>query len=147
MIANPAVQWHASFWTAPFSLEQHCTRRNCNGALLTPCSSQAAAGNEDDVKEPLTALDRAVACIILERTIERNLVLVAGAKARLEKQQQQQSQQAASKQAGQAGAGEGRAGSKRKGAGQPGQQEEEKERERAARPEDLVRLFDTLLQV
>ena len=108
---------------------------------------QAAAGNEDDVKEPLTALDRAVACIILDRTIERNLVLVAGAKARLEKQQQQQSQQGAGKQAGQAGAREGQAGSKRKAAGQPGQQDEEREKERAARPEDLVRLYDTLLQV
>lgn len=42
----------------------------------------------EDVREELTLLDMAVSSILLQRTIERNLVLVAGAKARLARQQQ-----------------------------------------------------------
>nr|XP_024397376.1 signal recognition particle subunit SRP68-like isoform X2 [Physcomitrium patens] len=46
------------------------------------------AVSTEDVKEELTLLDKAVSSILLQRTIDRNLVLVAGAKARLTKQQQ-----------------------------------------------------------
>ncbi|CAI5989823.1 unnamed protein product [Closterium sp. NIES-64] len=101
-----------------------------------------AAGGAEDVKEQLAALERAVSCLVLQRTIDRNLLLVAGAKARLERQQQQQGgaqggQQGQGKGAG--GGGEGKKGKREKG-------REEKEREKPARPEDLIRLYDTLLQ-
>lgn len=68
----------------------------------------------EDVKEELISLDKAVSSILLQRTIERNLVLVAGAKARLTRQQQ-------------------------------GLREERGEK--PAKPEDLVRLYDILIQV
>lgn len=68
----------------------------------------------EDVKEELTLLDKAVSSILLQRTIERNLVLVTGAKARLARQQQ-------------------------------GLREEKGEK--PAKPEDLVRLYDILIQV
>ncbi|CAI5987420.1 unnamed protein product [Closterium sp. NIES-65] len=103
---------------------------------------KVAAGGAEDVKEQLAALERAVSCLVLQRTIDRNLLLVAGAKARLERQQQQQGgaqggQQGQGKGAG--GGGEGKKGKREKG-------REEKEREKPARPEDLIRLYDTLLQ-
>ncbi|CAI5478412.1 unnamed protein product [Closterium sp. Yama58-4] len=92
-----------------------------------------AAGGAEDVKEQLAALERAVSCLVLQRTMDRNLLLVAGAKARLERQQQQQG----GAQGGQQG--QGKKGKREKG-------REEKEREKPARPEDLIRLYDTLLQ-
>ncbi|CAI7777671.1 unnamed protein product [Closterium sp. NIES-53] len=102
-----------------------------------------AAGGAEDVKEQLAALDRAVSCLVLQRTIDRNLLLVAGAKARLDRQQQQQQGGAQGGQQGQGkgagGGGEGKKGKREKG-------REEKEREKPARPEDLIRLYDTLLQ-
>ena len=68
----------------------------------------------EDVKVELILLDKAVSSILLQRTIERNLVLVSGAKARLTRQQQ-------------------------------GLREERGEK--PAKPEDLVRLYDILIQV
>lgn len=59
-------------------------RRN----LATILAWQVRAVSTEDVKEELTLLDKAVSSILLQRTIDRNLVLVAGAKARLTKQQQ-----------------------------------------------------------
>ena len=49
---------------------------------------QVRAVSTEDVKEELTLLDKAVSSILLQRTIERNLVLVTAAKARLARQQQ-----------------------------------------------------------
>jgi len=71
------------------------------------------AVSTEDVKEELILLDKAVSSILLQRTIERNLVLVAGAKVRLARQQQ-------------------------------GLREERGEK--PAKPEDLVRLYDILIQ-
>jgi len=77
-------------------------------------SLQERAVSTEDVKEELILLDKAVSSILLQRTIERNLVLVAGAKVRLARQQQ-------------------------------GLREEKGEK--PAKPEDLVRLHDILIQV
>ncbi|KAG6545239.1 hypothetical protein Mapa_013351 [Marchantia paleacea] len=73
----------------------------------------AVAGTAEDVREELNGLDRAVSSILLQRTIERNLVLVIIAKARWARAQK-------------------------------GLREEKGEK--PAKPEDLVRLFDTLIQ-
>lgn len=77
---------------------------------------QKAAGDAADVRAGLEALDRAVTSLLLQRTLERNQVLVAVACARLERQQ--------------AAGGAAR----------------EEAREKPAKPEDLVRLHDTLIQ-
>lgn len=73
---------------------------------------KVTAGNAEDVKEELTSLERAVTSLLLQRTMERNLVLVEAAKTKLERQNQ--------------------------GIGL--------KEEKATRPEDLIRLFDTLIQ-
>lgn len=75
---------------------------------------QVRAVSTEDVKEELTLLDKAVSSILLQRTMERNLVLIAGANTRLTRQQQ-------------------------------GVREEKGEK--PAKPEDLVRLYDTTIQV
>ncbi|GJP50602.1 hypothetical protein CLOM_g9750 [Closterium sp. NIES-68] len=100
-----------------------------------------AAGGAEDVKEQLAALERAVSCLVLQRTIDRNLLLVHGAKSRLERQQQQGGQggQQQGQGKGKGGGDEGKKGKREKG-------REEKDREKPARPEDLIRLYDTLLQ-
>ncbi|CAM6094524.1 unnamed protein product [Calypogeia fissa] len=71
------------------------------------------AGNAEDVREQLNGLDRAISSILLQRTVERNQILVMLAKNRLERQQK-------------------------------GLREEKGEK--PAKPEDLVRLHDTLIQ-
>ncbi|KAL2649483.1 hypothetical protein R1flu_017611 [Riccia fluitans] len=73
----------------------------------------AVAGTAEDVREELNGLDRTVSSILLQRTIERNLILVTNAKARLARAQK-------------------------------GLREEKGEK--PAKPEDLVRLYDTLIQ-
>ncbi|CAM6030711.1 unnamed protein product [Sphagnum balticum] len=71
------------------------------------------AVSTEDVKEELNSLDKAVSSILLQRTMERNLVLVATAKARLIRQQHML---------------------------------KEEKGEKPAKPEDLVRLYDILIQ-
>ncbi len=75
---------------------------------------QVRAVSTEDVKEELNSLDKAVSSILLQRTMERNLVLVATAKARLIRQQHTL---------------------------------KEEKGEKPAKPEDLVRLYDILIQV
>eukprot|EP00271_Cylindrocystis_brebissonii_P006442 TRINITY_DN19237_c0_g1_i2.p1 TRINITY_DN19237_c0_g1~~TRINITY_DN19237_c0_g1_i2.p1 ORF type:complete len:431 (-),score=116.30 TRINITY_DN19237_c0_g1_i2:130-1422(-) len=84
------------------------------------------AGGAEDVKEELVGLEKAVASLLLQRTMERNLLLLAQARARLERQQQQP--QLAQQQG-------------------PGAGSKEDKGEKPAKPEDLVRLYDTLIQV
>jgi signal recognition particle subunit SRP68 len=72
------------------------------------------AVSTEDVKEELTLLDKAVNNILLQRTIEQNLVLVTGVKARLARQQQGLC---------------------------------EEKGEKPSKPEDLVRLYDILIQI
>ncbi|MCO5602232.1 hypothetical protein L7F22_056360 [Adiantum nelumboides] len=48
----------------------------------------SAAGSADGVKDNLNGLDKAVSCILLQQTMNRNLVLVTISKSRFSKQQQ-----------------------------------------------------------
>eukprot|EP00897_Mesotaenium_endlicherianum_P010031 jgi/Mesen1/9056/ME000057S08475 len=84
------------------------------------------AGGAEALKEELTALDRAVGCLLLQRTMERNLLLVAVTAARLDRQQQGAAGGARAAAAGGAGSEE---------RGPPA--EKEKEKEKPAKPEDL----------
>lgn len=76
--------------------------------------TQVTAGEAEEVKGQLASLDRLVSCLLLERTVERNQLLVQLATARLDRQLQNS---------------------------------KEEKGEKLAKPEDLVRLYDTLLQV
>lgn len=84
----------------------HDARRNIRDDLVT-------AGNTEDVKVDLTGLDKAVGCVIIQRTMERNQLLVNLAKSKLSRQQQ-------------------------------GLREDKGEK--MTKPEELVRLFDILIQ-
>ena len=95
-------------WLNPFS-----HRLSAMGIL----PKQVTAGDAEDVKSQLASLDRAVSSILLEKTLERNLLLVQLARGRLERQQNKSD----------------------------GQKDEKMEK--VAKPEDLVRLYDILSQV
>ncbi|KAK9814357.1 hypothetical protein WJX72_004470 [[Myrmecia] bisecta] len=84
----------------------------------TLSSAPNAADNSDAARADLQALNVAVTGTLLERTITRNLLLVASAKARLGKGAQKAASSAGSKG---------------------------KDKDRPARPEDVVRLYDSLL--
>ncbi|KAJ0536745.1 putative signal recognition particle subunit SRP68 [Helianthus annuus] len=70
-------------------------------------SDLATAGSSENVKDDLSGLDKAIGAVLLQRTVERNQLLVSIAKSKLSKAQN----------------------------------------EKVTKPEELVRLFDLLLQV
>jgi len=71
------------------------------------------AGNTEDVKVELAGLDKAVGCVLVQRTMERNQLLVSLVKSKLSRQHQ-------------------------------GLHEDKSEK--ITKPEELVRLFDTIVQ-
>ncbi|GBG75741.1 hypothetical protein CBR_g20988 [Chara braunii] len=84
---------------------------------LNVAGGMAAAPRE--VRDEISTLDAALTTLLLHRTIERNQLLVSSAQAKLLKQQTQRGKE------DKAAAGE---------------------KEKAVRPEDLVRLYDALIQ-
>lgn len=69
----------------------------------------ATAGNSENIKDDLSGLDKAIGAILLQRTIERNQLLVSLAKSKLNKSRDEKN-------------------------------------EKVTKPEELVRLYDLLLQ-
>ena len=70
------------------------------------------AGSAEDVRDNLNGLDKAISCIILQKTIDRNLLLVTISKNRISKQHIK-----------------------------------EVKNDKTTKPQELVRLYDLLLQV
>lgn len=84
----------------------HDARRYVRDDLVT-------AGNTEDVKDDLAGLDKAIGCVLVQRTIERNQLLVSIAKSKLRRQHE-------------------------------GVHEDKNEK--ITKPEELVRLFDIIVQ-
>eukprot|EP00244_Chara_vulgaris_P012339 TRINITY_DN6437_c2_g1_i2.p1 TRINITY_DN6437_c2_g1~~TRINITY_DN6437_c2_g1_i2.p1 ORF type:complete len:566 (-),score=137.77 TRINITY_DN6437_c2_g1_i2:58-1656(-) len=79
-----------------------------------------------EVRDEIGTLDAALTTLLLHRTIERNQLLVSSAQAKLHKQQTPRV--------------------KEEKAAASVEKEKEKEKAKPVRPEDLVRLYDTLIQ-
>lgn len=72
--------------------------------------TQVTAGNAENVKDDLNGLDKAVSAVLVQRTIERNQLLVTIAKSKLSRNPDDKG-------------------------------------EKCTKPEELVRLYDLLIQV